>query len=60
VQNKWFSPLGKIPGPWYAPLTSFVYYIKEVQGGKIRYMQKAHHKYGPFVRIGKEVIYIGD
>jgi hypothetical protein len=60
VQSKWLSPLGKIPGPWHATLTSLVYTIKTVQGEKIRYMQKLHRKYGPFVRIGKETVQIGD
>jgi hypothetical protein len=56
VKNKWFSPLGKIPGPWHTSLTTLVYYIKTIQGEKIRYMQKAHRKYGPLVRVGKETI----
>jgi hypothetical protein len=45
--------LGKIPGPWHASLTGLIYFIKAAKGEKIRYMQKAHRKYGPLVRIGK-------
>jgi hypothetical protein len=54
VKNKWLSPLGEIPGPWHTSLTSLVYFIKMAQSEKVRYMQKAHRKYGPLVRIGKE------
>jgi hypothetical protein len=60
IKNKWFSPLGKIPGEWHTPLTELVYMIKASQGEKQRYMVEQHRKHGPLVRVGPNKVSVGD
>ncbi|EED21102.1 cytochrome P450, putative [Talaromyces stipitatus ATCC 10500] len=47
----YFSPLSRIPGPWYAHLTGLVLRYHILNGNRVNYVQSLHEKYGPFVRI---------
>ncbi|KAN0096705.1 cytochrome P450 [Hyaloscypha variabilis] len=61
------SPLSKIPGPWYATLTTMhlkwgsAYQRCPVATGKVWKMAEAAHKqYGPIVRLGPRQVWISD
>ncbi|KAL1839081.1 hypothetical protein VTJ49DRAFT_1882 [Mycothermus thermophilus] len=45
------SPLNRIPGPWYARLTSLVLKWHEFRANRTRYIHELHLRYGPAVRI---------
>lgn len=54
------SPLKKIPGPWYAPLTTMHLRYGFSTGEIWKVVEKAHTKYGPIVRLGPRQIWIAD
>ncbi|KAF7863087.1 hypothetical protein EAF04_007170 [Stromatinia cepivora] len=51
LHRAYFTPLSKIPGPWYAKLTHLVLTYHVITGNRIHYVHSLHHTYGPIVRI---------
>lgn len=54
------SPLAKIPGPWYAPLTTMHLRYGFSTGSIWKLAERSHHKYGPIVRLGPRQIWVSD
>jgi hypothetical protein len=54
------SPLSKIPGPWYAPLTTVHLQYAFATGEIWKTAEKCHQDYGNIVRIGPRQIWIAD
>lgn len=55
-----FSPLSKIPGPWYTRFTSLWIKYQEFTGSRRPWVHCCHQKYGPVVRLGpNEVSFMG-
>jgi hypothetical protein len=54
------SPLQKIPGPWYAPLTTFHLRYLFSTGEIWKLVQRSHSKYGPICRLGPRHIWVSD
>lgn len=54
------SSLGKIPGPWYAPLTSLHLRWLFADGQIWKFAQYCHGKYGDIVRLGPRQIWVAD
>ena len=54
------SPLRKVPGPVSARFTN-LFYLNRVRHGRFHYENKAlHHKYGPVLRLGEDLVSIDD
>ena len=52
IYNRYFHPLSRFPGPFWASITS-LWYFQTIRLGKARNVQHSlHEKYGDFVRIG--------
>jgi hypothetical protein len=55
-----FSPLRRVPGPVAARFTN-LFYLNRVRYGHFHYENKTlHHKYGPVVRLGEDLVSIDD
>ena len=54
------SPLSRIPGPWYAPLTTLHLNYAFAKGTIWKNVENAHAKYGPIFRLGPRQIWISD
>ncbi|KAF9775709.1 hypothetical protein IL306_006169 [Fusarium sp. DS 682] len=54
------SPLSKIPGPWYAPLTTLHLRYLFSTGEIWKLVEASHPKYGPIVRLGPRQIWVAD
>ncbi|KAJ5741103.1 cytochrome P450 [Penicillium malachiteum] len=54
------SPLSRIPGPWYAPLTTLHLSYAFSKGTIWKDVEKAHRKYGPIFRLGPRQVWISD
>ena len=54
------SPLRKLPGPWYAPLTSVHLQYLFSTGNIWKYVEKGHKRYGPIMRVGPRQVWISD
>lgn len=54
------SPLRKVPGPWYAPLTTIHLRYLFSTGTIWKLVEKSHEKYGPIVRLGPRQVWISD
>ncbi|PWA02954.1 hypothetical protein BB558_000891 [Smittium angustum] len=53
-------PLNKIPGPWWARLTSIPYLFQIVIGNGIGISKKIHDKYGSIARVAPDKISVAD
>ena len=51
-----FSPLRKIPGPWYAVYTKWWIAYRTVKGVRAKTIHVIHSKYGKTVRIGPDEV----
>ncbi|KAL4944989.1 hypothetical protein BDV06DRAFT_219796 [Aspergillus oleicola] len=60
IRIAYFSPLSKIPGPWYAALTGLRLSWSVFANNRIHYVHALHQRYGPIVRIGPEEIDVAD
>ncbi|KKK22291.1 hypothetical protein P175DRAFT_0500179 [Aspergillus ochraceoroseus IBT 24754] len=56
----YFSPLSRIPGPWYARLTGLRLSWSVFANNRIHYVHKLHQDYGPIVRIGPQEVDVAD
>ena len=54
------SPLRKLPGPWYAPLTSLHLNYLFSTGNIWKVVEKSHQRYGAIVRLGPRQVWISD
>lgn len=54
------SPLSKVPGPWYAPLTTAHLQYAFATGEIWKTAEKSHRDYGDVVRIGPRHVWIAD
>lgn len=54
-----FSPLSKVPGPWYTGFISFWIKYQEFAANRRESVHRLHQKYGPVVRLSpNEVSFI--
>jgi averufin monooxygenase len=60
IRGAYFTPLYKIPGPWYARFTARRLKYAIVMGRRVHYVQALHDKYGPVVRIAPNEVTIAD
>ncbi|KAF3927103.1 hypothetical protein AA313_de0207183 [Arthrobotrys entomopaga] len=60
IYHLYFSPLSKIPGPWYTAVSSLWLTQQTLAGKRIFAVHALHKKYGPFVRISPTEIAICD
>ncbi|KAF4898139.1 Cytochrome P450 monooxygenase FUS8 [Colletotrichum viniferum] len=58
--NNYKSPLRKVPGPWYAPLTNLHLQYLFSTGNIWKLVQTSHNKYGGIVRLGPRQVWISD
>ncbi|KAM0417031.1 hypothetical protein ACHAPT_012997 [Fusarium lateritium] len=54
------SPLGRIPGPWYAFLTTMHLRYGFATGKIWKLVERSHKQYGPIVRLGPRQVWISD
>lgn len=54
------SPLQKIPGPWYAPLTTIHLRYLFSTGEIWKLVQRSHAKFGPICRLGPRHVWVSD
>ncbi|TDZ24851.1 Cytochrome P450 monooxygenase FUS8 [Colletotrichum orbiculare MAFF 240422] len=54
------SPLRKVPGPWYAPLTNLHLQYLFSTGTIWKLVERSHQKYGGIVRLGPRQVWISD
>ncbi|OHF03155.1 cytochrome P450 3A9 [Colletotrichum orchidophilum] len=54
------SPLRKLPGPWYAPLTTLHLRYLFSTGTIWKLVERSHNKYGSIVRLGPRQVWISD
>lgn len=54
------SPLSRIPGPWYAPLTTLHLNYAFAKGTIWKAVERSHAKYGPIFRLGPRQVWISD
>ncbi|KAK1489584.1 cytochrome P450 3A9 [Colletotrichum abscissum] len=54
------SPLRKLPGPWYAPLTTLHLRYLFSTGTIWKLVERSHNKYGPIIRLGPRQVWISD
>lgn len=54
------SPLARIPGPWYAFLTTIHLKYGFATGKIWKLVERSHKKYGPIVRLGPRQVWISD
>jgi hypothetical protein len=55
-----FSPLSKIPGPWYAAVSDFWLTTHVLRLEKCKTIQKLFEVYGPVVRVGPNKVVFCD
>lgn len=60
IRNAYFTPLYRIPGPWYARFSARRLKYAILMGRRVHYVQALHQKYGPIVRIAPNEIAISD
>ncbi|KAK6524172.1 hypothetical protein TWF694_005832 [Orbilia ellipsospora] len=60
IYQLYFSPISKIPGPWYAALSSVWLYQRYIRGGTIFVMDELHERYGPYVRVAPNIVSVAD
>ncbi|KAL2132794.1 hypothetical protein VTI74DRAFT_3363 [Chaetomium olivicolor] len=60
IRTAYFTPLNKIPGPWYARLTGVRLAYSVFANNRIHYVHSLHQKYGPIVRIGPMEVDVAD
>lgn len=54
------SPLSRLPGPWYAPLTTLRLNYAFARGTIWKAVEKSHTQYGPIFRLGPRQVWISD
>lgn len=54
------SPLSRIRGPWYAPLTTLHLNYAFARGTIWKSVEKSHAQYGPIFRLGPRQVWVSD
>lgn len=54
------SPLARLPGPWYAFLTTMHLKYGFATGTIWKLVERSHKRYGPIVRLGPRQVWISD
>lgn len=54
------SPLRRLPGPWYAFLTTTHLKYGFATGNIWKLVERSHKQYGPIVRLGPRQVWISD
>ena len=52
VHKALFSPLLKVPGPYFTFITDVWLMLQEFMGNRREYIHQLHKQYGPVVRLG--------
>ncbi|KAI6350655.1 hypothetical protein MCOR25_010496 [Pyricularia grisea] len=60
ILKAYWSPLSRIPGPWYAPLTTMHLRWGFSTGEIWKLVERCHKKYGPIVRLGPRQVWVAD
>jgi hypothetical protein len=63
IYRRFFHPLAKIPGPFWASITHFYIVKYNLFSGRSQFylqIEKLHQQYGPVVRISPEEIHLND
>lgn len=60
IHTAYFTPLSKVPGPWYARLTGLRLAYSVFANNRIHYVHALHQRYGPIVRIGPLEVDVAD
>ncbi|KAK6538232.1 hypothetical protein TWF694_011111 [Orbilia ellipsospora] len=60
IYQLYFSPLSKIPGPWYTSVSRIWLATVTLTGKKVFALHTLHQKYGPFVRISPVEVAVAD
>ncbi|KZL64277.1 cytochrome p450 [Colletotrichum incanum] len=60
LNTVFFSPLNRFPGPWYAKFTGLPGTIATLSHQQAQYFHRLHEKYGPFVRVSPNQIFVSD
>ena len=55
-----FSPLSKVPGPWYTRFTSLWLKYQEFSGTRRDWVHRCHQRYGPVVRLAPNEVSFTD
>ncbi|KAL0941348.1 cytochrome p450 monooxygenase [Colletotrichum truncatum] len=54
------NPLNVVPGPWYARFTELPGTVATLQKQGVQYYHALHQKYGPYVRVAPEKVFVSD
>ncbi|KAF3934725.1 hypothetical protein ABW20_dc0106532 [Dactylellina cionopaga] len=60
VYQVYFSPLSKIPGPWYASISRLWLGSRALRGRLIFDVHALHERYGPYVRVSQTEVSVAD
>ena len=60
LYTAYFTPLRKIPGPWYARLTGVRLAWAVFANNRIHYVHSLHRRYGPIVLIAPQEVDVAD
>ncbi|KAF3112358.1 hypothetical protein TWF103_003148 [Orbilia oligospora] len=60
IYELYFSPLSKIPGPWYAAVSRLWLIYRSLRGGVIFTAYDLHKQYGPYVRMSPNEISVAE
>ncbi|EPS29010.1 hypothetical protein PDE_03956 [Penicillium oxalicum 114-2] len=60
VINALSSPLSRLPGPWYAPFTTWHLNYAFARGTIWKKVEQCHKKYGSIFRLGPRHIWVSD
>ncbi|KAF2646666.1 cytochrome P450 [Massarina eburnea CBS 473.64] len=51
IHNLYFSPLSRVPGPFWSRISEFPHSYNFMRGDGVPYVKSIHDRYGPVVRI---------
>lgn len=51
LRTAYLTPLRRVPGPWYAPLTHLPLKYATLRGRRLHHIHALHGRYGPLVRV---------
>ncbi|KAK6506174.1 hypothetical protein TWF506_011095 [Arthrobotrys conoides] len=60
IYQLFFSPLSKIPGPWYAAISPIFFIVISLRGNSVYYWQRLHKQYGPYMRVSPNTVMVAD
>ncbi|KAJ6263440.1 Cytochrome P450 monooxygenase orf2 [Drechslerella dactyloides] len=60
IYQLYFSPLAKVPGPWYTAVSRYWLARVSLQGRRIFAVHDLHLKYGPYVRIAPNEVSVSE